>query len=445
MKKKNRAFWTCGVLALVGVLAYAAGILNPVVNETGLAYSKRFVIDLQAAQVNTVSATASYSSTTFSNGTFTTGQVSTGSLTIVSNTNLSSGTALNNITVISTVGALGDSVVVTNLLKPGAYVFKAGRDWNYGATTALTAASLKRALDTVPYFTTSRAGSVLYSTSTSPGSNANSILVSASNTGTLTVANAAFTGGRNPAVITINGYPFQAGRDFNVGAAASNSATNLAAAVNAKAVLSGQVTATPSGASVTLQALKTGTFLNFSLKTSNTAAVTVLHPTMIGGSNAGWVLNGKNITVTAHGYTLALPVLYRLGAGAAAISGLTGETTYYAIPVDANTLKLASSKNNATAGTAIVLASSSTLTAAKTYSLLPLGWNPAATTGFAWQVSNDNVNWSDVSITSITYTVPGSQAWDFGQVNQRYLGLNVTGPTSGGLGLTVNAYGTFSP
>ena len=430
---------------VLGIAAYAVGILNPVVNEPGLAYNKRYVIDLQAAAVNTVSATAVFSSTTFSNSTFTTGQVSTGAFTVADNTKLSTAPATENITVISTSGSNGDSVVVTNLIQPGAYILLAGRDWNYGATTALTAASIKKAMDRVPYFTSIVVGSIIYSTSTSAGANANAIAVETNNTNTLTIANATFTGGRDAEVVTVNGYPFKFGTNVGIGAAASNSATNLATAINAKAKLSGQVVATPSSANVTLQSVQTGAVWNFSLKTSNTAAVTVLHPFMIGGANEGWVLGGNSITVTAHGYTLALPLLYRLGSGAAAISGLTGETTYYAIPVDANTLKLASSSSNALAGTGIVLASSSTLTAAKTYNLLPLPWTTAATTGLAWQVSNDNTNWSNLNITSVTYTVPGSQAWDFGQISQRYLGLNVTGPTAGGLGLTVTASGTFTP
>lgn len=425
-------------------LARAVGFTNPVINEAGLAYSKRFVLDLQQADVNTISATTVFSSAAFTSKTFSTGQVSTGSFTVADNTLLSSAAATNSIVVASTSGSVGDSIVVTLLQKPGAYVFKAGRDWNYKATTALTAASIKLALDTVPYLSTSRVSATLSSTSTILGANGNLVRVTVSNPSTLTLAHAAFTGGRNAASITVNGFTLQAGRDFVIGAAASNTATNIRAAINAKAVLSSQVTAAGSSADITIQSDHTGTIYNFPLSTSNSSAISRLHPTLIGGANTAWTLNTKNIAVTSHGFTLALPVLYSTGAGAPAIAGLTTQTTYYVIPVDANTIQLASSSGNAQAGTGIVLASSSTLTASKSYTLAPLAFTTQSGTGFKWQTSDNGSDWSDVSITSVTYSVPGSYAFDLGVINQRYLGLNVVAPATGGLQLSVTASGTFS-
>jgi hypothetical protein len=61
------------------------------------------------------------------------------------------------------------------------------------------------------------------------------------------------------------------------------------------------------------------------------------------------------ITYTAHGLTTGDRVkYYKVGAGTA-IAGLTDATTYYAIVVDANTFKVATSAANATAGTAVDL------------------------------------------------------------------------------------------
>lgn len=436
------------LMAAVGLAAivHAVGFSNPVINTSpGLAYSKRYVIDLNAAAVNTVSATAVYSSGTYSNGSFSTGQVSTGSFLVSNNTVLTTATATNSIVVASTSGSIGDSLVITQLTKPGALVLTAGRDWNYKATVDLTAASIKTALDKVSKdFTTGRSAATLTLTATTPGANANAIRVGTNNTDTLTVGAATFTGGRNATVVTINGYQFKAGVNFAVGAAASDTATNLKNAINARSGLLSQVAAGTATSSVTVQSLHPGTVYNFGTTSSNGTGIQPLHATMVGGADAAWALGSKNITVATHGFALALPVLYRLGAGAAAISGLTGETTYYAIPVDANTLQLASSANNAVAGTGIVLASSSTLTASKSYSLLPLAWTTGSA-GFAWQVSNDNSNWSNVDITSITWSGNGSQAWDFGQINQRYLGLNVTKPTAGAINLSVTATGTYTP
>lgn len=60
------------------------------------------------------------------------------------------------------------------------------------------------------------------------------------------------------------------------------------------------------------------------------------------------------ITYNGHGLTTGERIHYYNGGGTA-ITGLTTNTTYYAIVVDANTFKVASSAENATAGTAINL------------------------------------------------------------------------------------------
>jgi hypothetical protein len=59
------------------------------------------------------------------------------------------------------------------------------------------------------------------------------------------------------------------------------------------------------------------------------------------------------LTVTNHGYDTAQAVVYT--SGGSLITGLTSTNTYYVIRVDANSVKLASSAANATAGTAINL------------------------------------------------------------------------------------------
>jgi len=60
------------------------------------------------------------------------------------------------------------------------------------------------------------------------------------------------------------------------------------------------------------------------------------------------------ITYTAHGLTTGDRIKYYDG-GSTAIAGLTDETVYYAIRVDADTFKVATTAENATAGTAINL------------------------------------------------------------------------------------------
>jgi len=65
--------------------------------------------------------------------------------------------------------------------------------------------------------------------------------------------------------------------------------------------------------------------------------------------------SAETITLTSHGRATGDALIYKQGT--TAISGLSDGTTYYIIKVDNNTIKLATSSSNATAGTAINLAS----------------------------------------------------------------------------------------
>ena len=62
----------------------------------------------------------------------------------------------------------------------------------------------------------------------------------------------------------------------------------------------------------------------------------------------------ETITITGHGLTTGKAVLYTNGSGTT-VGGLTNDSVYYIIKVDADTVKLAASAINATAGTAINL------------------------------------------------------------------------------------------
>ena len=64
-------------------------------------------------------------------------------------------------------------------------------------------------------------------------------------------------------------------------------------------------------------------------------------------------ISNEQITLTAHGLDTAEPVRFQYGD--ANIAGLNGNTVYYIIKVDDNTVKLATNASNANAGTAINL------------------------------------------------------------------------------------------
>ena len=69
-------------------------------------------------------------------------------------------------------------------------------------------------------------------------------------------------------------------------------------------------------------------------------------------SNSSNVNTTNNtITISSHGLSTADPIYYY--AGSNAIGGLNNSTLYYAIATDSNTIKLATTASNATAGTAV--------------------------------------------------------------------------------------------
>ena len=58
----------------------------------------------------------------------------------------------------------------------------------------------------------------------------------------------------------------------------------------------------------------------------------------------------NTITIASHGILTGTKLTYQDGSGTA-LAGLTDNTAYFAVKVDANTIKVASSLSNAQAGT----------------------------------------------------------------------------------------------
>jgi hypothetical protein len=445
---KNARKLGLGLAALMSVaaVAWAVGLSGTFINNPAAAYTQRYSFNLANLDINQVTATVTYATATFQAATFTSGSVSTGSFTVASNVGLSTAVATNNIVVVSTTGNFHDSIVVPKRYEPGAYVFLSGRDWNYGATTAATASSIAAALSTIPWLSVNAAGSVVYSTAP-VGSFYNTIPMTTNNPTNLTIATAKFQGGQDNASVTINGTTLQNVRDWNAGASASASATAIAAAINANTYLSSFLHAQAIGSVVTATSTYAGTAYNFSLAVS-TPALTAFNANMYGGTTPSWTLGGKTIAVPNHGWATGLALLYTKGGGNAVIGGLTDQTTYYAIVVDANDVQLASSLSNATAGTAITLTSSSTLVTPQLYTLAPLAF-AAGSAGFQWQGSADGVNWTNLGLSSASYSAAqsGVISWTITPTTlaaYQYLGFSITGPTSGALNIQVTGQGNYT-
>jgi hypothetical protein len=436
--KKNLA--VLAILAMSVLCAHkarsAAVFTGLLVNEPALTHSANYVLDLNASDINRLSAQAVYSSATIPSATFQDGAQSTGSFTVVTNTALTAARAVDHITIVSTTGLSGAAIAT-----PG-FVFREGFNWKVQATPVLTAASLAAAMGAMTNVSVSASFNVVYATAVSPGSAGNLISLVSSTPTALTVATLNFTGGRDAASVGIDGTTLRQGVDWSTGATAALTAANIAASINASP-LSGFLAAQAVGAVVTATSTLTGANKNFVLS-SSTAAIIKSGAAMTGGQNSAYAINSALISLPAHGFSSGLPVLFSKDSSPA-IGGLTDQTTYYAIPVGINSLELASSQANAIAAVPIpiVLTSSSTQTSPHTYTLTPLAIS--GTPGLDWQGSNDGINWVETGLSSVTITSyinpAATTAWDFGTFNLRFLRAKIAGPTTGGLALTVQING----
>lgn len=428
-------------LLIAGSLALATAAHSTVVleqtlaDETSLAHDATYQADLTGLKLVGLSGQAQYTSAaTHAPVTFQDGTQATGSVTIGDYTVLGATAATNTLTVTSTSGLTGAQVAL-----PG-FVFRQGVNWLVGATTALTAENIRAALATMPNMTVSRIGSVI--TLTAPvGTAANSTAMASTVPSLLVVATPTFTGGRDNATFTINGLVLTQGADWTASGSSATTATSLASAINT--AIGSFVTATantPSAGVITILSDANGSAFNFAMQ-SSVAAITLSGSSMAGGTTASFSSGSSNLSIVGHTITLGTPVLY---TGSASIPTLTSGTTYFAIPVNDDVIRLATSKSNAVAGTAVTFGAPVAHLSANTGTLAPLAISGRPS--FKWQSSDDGITWADIAVSSVTmmsYITPyRTEAWNFGDYSFNFVRANVLGPTTGGIVLRLYVRGT---
>lgn len=320
--------------------------------------------------------------------------------------------------------------------------YSRGYYWNQAAngveTSTGTAASISTLLNTIQGIKANAVASVVYTTATASGTAGNAFTIVSSTPNAMTVASLHYTGGMGNAVITINGVPLTQGTDWNVGGSVSLTATAIKNAINANSSLSPIVVAASAAGVISTTSTAVGVLSNYTLTSSTPAAISVSHPTYVGGQNASYAINSPTIFIPSNGFPTGLPVLL---TGSTPPSPLVAGTTYYTISVDASDIQLATTSARAFAGQYATITSSTT-TGPHTFTLTPLGYS--GTIGMAWYGSNDGTNYNPVNVSSVTATAtstPVASLWDFGRINYTYLQLQVTGPTTGGVVLTVKVNG----
>lgn len=304
------------ILKVAALLIAAFAVAVPfvhgetIVSETGLGYnqtyardmSRRDVASFQAnyssaspAAVSFVDGVRSTDSLTVSGITTFTGVKATDTITVTATSNLAAVSATDNITVASNT-ALTAALLIIDTGRPIALL--EGRDWTKTDTSTGTAESIKTAINTqVPNITATRGGSVVFTTATVGGTVGNAYTITSSTNAALTPSAASFAGGRPPAMqnafFTLNGRVYRNGYEWFEQATSSETATNIAALINALS----DVDASAASSVVTATAATAGTAGNAFTLTASTTALAIGGATFSNGRDTATVtINGTVLT-----------------------------------------------------------------------------------------------------------------------------------------------------
>ncbi len=368
--------------------------------------------------------------------------VATGSSVTVTCTSI--GTYCNAITIKTNSVAVSTSAPTLSggsnaaVITFNGYPYTAGSDWTVGAVSSDTAINIKTLANTWTGVTASTTSSTVVTVQCATKGLACNSYTLATSTNAIAAGAATFSGGRVPASFSINGTKLTEGVDFIGVATASGTAKAIKDAMDANAFISAisssswNLVATSSYGVVYSTSILTGSNVNYSIWTS-TPALQILHPAYFGGT-ANAVSTSADTISASNSFTTGLPVLLAKTAGTVP-TGLVVNTTYYAIPVNSGSFKLATTSTGAVAGLAIDLTGA---TGSGAFTLTPLTFSGSAS--FKWQGSNDNSNWFDLTASSVTATTgTGSSVtnWDFGSYPYAYIRVKYVAPTTGGMQVTV--------
>ncbi len=431
MKKLRLILAATAIVPILALKSLAANVESVVVSRPAQAVGFTQSIDLSGW--DRFSAQAVYSDGTPSSFTVTSGSRASATITVGSNpSGLIQAQASMTVNIKSTTSISGESVTLNGVK------FVAGTDFTVGATTTTTAANLAAKIDAHSDFAASSSGSTVTVRYALYGESGNGLPAVTSSASKFGLSAATFSGGINSYSFFVNGTEFKEGTDWGATSSSPTTAINISTAINANATVNTQVIAsTTSLGVVTIKAIASGLSI-YSLAASTTGLSTSTG--FPGGTPSDINLTTDVFTHISHGLTTGLRVFVSTNSGSVP-TGLTNGGTYYAIKLNEDRYQLATTTMNAVAGTAIDITD---VTSGSSISLRPAALTTAANNGFFWEASNDNVNFSSLSTvtySSVTYSAAGNTLWDFGAFNYKYLRVNFTPPTTGGIALNVKLYG----
>lgn len=208
-------------------------------------------------------------------------QRASGTITVLDYTLLDGVKATGVVTVVDYSLLAGKTVTINGT------VLTEGADWTAAVDNATTAASLELAIEAVANINSSAVGGVITVEAAAVGAAGNAYtLATNAAVGGLTVSGATLTGGQDAGTFTVGSDTITEGSDFNAATSNNQTATNIAAAIEA---LTG-VGATAVGAVVTITADASGTAGNAKalLTNGSASAVTLSGATLLGGVAANY-------------------------------------------------------------------------------------------------------------------------------------------------------------
>lgn len=428
---------------IVNAASYREG---NVINKTAQALDFTQIIDLSEEGVEGISFQAVLSTATQASETIVTGAKSTGSITVADYASLAEKKAQVTITISSnSTYALTNAIVTINGVP-----YRQGSEWTIGSSTRATATSLSNAIDAHPGMQSTHTlttAALITASAAVVGSFANSWTVSSS-TGAILVSAATLLGGQDNATIQIGTMVFTQGTDFNAVTSNGQTAENIENAITARTSLI--IATRPHPNAIVFATATYNGYYDWPIIVSSRTALTVSGNGMSNGKISFIDVSTDIITYTGHGLQTGTAILFSTTAAQVAPGGLRNSVTYYAIRVDDNNYRLATSTTNAYAGTNIDI--TSLLLNSTSYTFAPLAYSGAANTGFYYSMSNDGVNFTTYTYvfpsfvpvipSSFTYTgfSPQNAIWEYCDIAYKYLKVFFTGPTSGGLNFALKMF-----
>lgn len=420
---------------LAALAAPAAAVETRVSSELNRSAASSFNYDINVADLQRFSLQVGMADSAPASPTFIDGDFASLTLTVADYSALHGQASSMTITVMSGQNeALSGTYIEINGRR-----YAEGSQWVAGYTSTRTATNIAEALDAHWEYSATASSNIITVVAANVGTYANSWTKATSNAAKLGVT--AWSAGQEYSTIFFNGTTLTEGTNYTAQTSTHVTANAIAVAINDNAAIAAVVSVSSSadltGLGVLTLTAKVSAATEYPLSVSNAVALVPSKNRLTGGAASPINVAGDYITSSTQLPT-GLPVLYTKVSGTA-IGGLTDQTTYYAIARDGTSFKLASSANNADAGTAIDITG---VTGAGSHKLEPLALTSAANDGIKYKGSNDGSTWYDLSTTTVPYDATSSGGLStFVDYTAKWLRVVFTKPTTGALTVTATLNG----